>query len=64
MMDGCSVPHPFHVFCEMGGEPGIQSIFGIHVAFSIASGGGFFLRKKPLSSLASVYANSENAIAL
>jgi hypothetical protein len=40
----------------------LQSIFGIHVDFSIAFGGGFFLRKKPLSSLASVYTNSENAI--
>jgi hypothetical protein len=40
----------------------VQSIFGIHVDFLSALKGGFFLRKKPLSIVPSVYTNSENAI--
>jgi hypothetical protein len=39
-----------------------ESIFEIHADFSIALEGGFFLTKKPLSSMASVYTNTENAI--
>jgi hypothetical protein len=34
----------------------------MHVDFLSAVKGGFFLRKKPLSILPSVYSNSENAI--
>jgi hypothetical protein len=41
-----------------------KSIFGIHADFSKAVNGGFFLRKKPLEHVLSVYSNSENAIAL
>jgi hypothetical protein len=41
----------------------IWSIFGIHVDFLRAAKGGFFLMKKPLEFLLSVYSNSENAIA-
>jgi hypothetical protein len=52
-----------------------RGIFGIHVNFSRAFGGGFYfhptskdrspgipLRKRELSSMASVYTNSENAL--
>ncbi|MGB6743129.1 MAG: hypothetical protein WBE38_05670, partial [Terracidiphilus sp.] len=39
------------------------SIFGIHVDFLRAVKGGFFLMKKPLVCVLSVYTNSENAIA-
>jgi hypothetical protein len=35
----------------------------MHIDFSMGMEGGFFLMKKPLSSMASVYTNSENAIA-
>jgi hypothetical protein len=40
----------------------VQSISGIHADFLRAVKGGFFLRKKPLESVLSVYTNSENAI--
>jgi hypothetical protein len=40
----------------------VQSIFGIHVDFLRAVKGGFFLMKKPLWLVLSVYSNSENAI--
>jgi hypothetical protein len=39
-----------------------ESIFGIHIAFIRSLKGGFFLRKKPLERVLSVYNNSENAI--
>jgi hypothetical protein len=41
-----------------------QSIFGIHIDFLSGVQGGFFLRKKPLSIVLSVYTHSENAIAV
>jgi hypothetical protein len=48
---------------SMGPQTGPQSIFGIHVDFLRAIKGGFFLMKKPLECVHSVYSNSENAIA-
>src|ERR1700733_10629465 len=42
---------------------GFYGIFGIHIDFLSALKGGFFLRKKPLECVLSVYSNSENAIA-
>ncbi len=40
----------------------LQSIFGIHIDFLRGVQGAFFLRKKALSCVLSVYSNSENAI--
>ena len=40
-----------------------QSSFGIHVDFLSVVKGGFFLMKKPLECVLSVYTNSETAIA-
>jgi hypothetical protein len=48
---------------EQGTEAQRSSIFGIHVDFLRAVKGGFFVRKKPLECVVSVYSNSENAIA-
>ena len=50
-----------HATGPLGGP---ESIFGIHVDFLRPSKGGYFLRKKGLECVVSVYANSENAIAL
>jgi hypothetical protein len=40
-----------------------ESSFGIYVDFLRAAKGGFFLMKKPLERVLSVYTNSETAIA-
>jgi hypothetical protein len=42
---------------------GCQSSFGIHVDFLRLVKGVFFLIKKPLEGMLSVYTNSETAIA-
>jgi|ERR1017187_113320 hypothetical protein len=59
-------PEPAKSTFHSGSTSGLvcmdQSIFGIHVDFLRALKGDFFLRKKPLSIVPSVYTNSENAI--
>jgi hypothetical protein len=39
-----------------------ESIFGIHIDFFRTVKGGFFLRKKPLECVLSVYINSEEVM--
>jgi hypothetical protein len=44
-----------------GFRPRAKNISGMHVDFLSSVNGGFFLRKKPLECVLSVYINSEKA---
>jgi hypothetical protein len=48
--------------CCRRADPTYQSIFGIHIDFFSTVKGGFFLRKKPLECVFSVYTNSEKML--